>query len=323
MRNADVVYMEFGSHLYGLDTPLSDIDYKGIYLPTLQELLLSRVQHSYKDSTGPKDDKNRPGDVDREVMSLPYFIEKAIKGDMVAIDMLHCNEPMINSPIWESLIRNRSRFYTRNLKGFRGYVNRQAAMYGIRGSRLGDVRAAIDVLNRLSNIPAKGELTLSQVWDFLYEGEHVRKIRKTDNQNRAMDFYEVNGKKHPSHMRISEASGQMLAMYTQYGAKAKAAEKNEGIDWKALSHALRAAYQLRDIYLEGDYQYPLHENDYLREVKAGELNFIDDVAPTLEALVEEVEALAEQSDLPEKVEETFWDGWLIGTYVSNFGIRIS
>ena len=29
-----------GSHLYGLNTPNSDIDYKGIFMPDLNELLL-------------------------------------------------------------------------------------------------------------------------------------------------------------------------------------------------------------------------------------------------------------------------------------------
>jgi len=30
MKEANVVLMRFGSHLYGLNTPNSDIDYKGI-----------------------------------------------------------------------------------------------------------------------------------------------------------------------------------------------------------------------------------------------------------------------------------------------------
>lgn len=40
MKEADVVYMTFGSHLYGLDTPMSDKDYKGVCLPDTKSLLL-------------------------------------------------------------------------------------------------------------------------------------------------------------------------------------------------------------------------------------------------------------------------------------------
>jgi predicted nucleotidyltransferase len=29
--------MKFGSHLYGLNTPTSDVDYKGIFMPTLEQ----------------------------------------------------------------------------------------------------------------------------------------------------------------------------------------------------------------------------------------------------------------------------------------------
>jgi predicted nucleotidyltransferase len=77
MREPNVVNMLFGSHLYGLNTPTSDEDFKGIYIPTLKELLL----HSYPDtvdySTGPKDAKNSAGDTDITVHSLSKFVRQA------------------------------------------------------------------------------------------------------------------------------------------------------------------------------------------------------------------------------------------------------
>jgi hypothetical protein len=160
------------------------------------------------------------------------------------------------------------------------------------------------------------------VWEFLYEGEHAKKIKHRDSQNREQRFYEVNGKKYADSMRLSEVTNQLISMYTKYGAKAKAAEKNEGIDWKAMSHALRAAYQIRDIYLKGDYTYPLAETEYLRDVKAGKLDFKLDVEPALSDIVDEVELLSDSLDLPEDVNRDFWDGFLIGTYESNFGIKV-
>jgi predicted nucleotidyltransferase len=32
--------LKYGSHLYGCNTPTSDIDFKGIYLPSLNDYLL-------------------------------------------------------------------------------------------------------------------------------------------------------------------------------------------------------------------------------------------------------------------------------------------
>lgn len=34
----------FGSHLYGLNTPTSDKDYKGIFLPHPRDILLGKAQ---------------------------------------------------------------------------------------------------------------------------------------------------------------------------------------------------------------------------------------------------------------------------------------
>jgi predicted nucleotidyltransferase len=38
-----IVEMRFGSHLYGTDTPESDLDLKGVYLPEARDILLRRV----------------------------------------------------------------------------------------------------------------------------------------------------------------------------------------------------------------------------------------------------------------------------------------
>ena len=42
-----IVKMKFGSHLYGTDTENSDVDYKGVFLPSKEDILLGRIQKSY------------------------------------------------------------------------------------------------------------------------------------------------------------------------------------------------------------------------------------------------------------------------------------
>ena len=78
----------FGSHLYGLSTPNSDTDYKGIYLPELSELLLGTYKPYINLDTN-KNGKNDSDDVDEEYIALPTFIQLACKGETIAMDMLH------------------------------------------------------------------------------------------------------------------------------------------------------------------------------------------------------------------------------------------
>ena len=64
-----IVKMKFGSHLYGTATDASDIDYKGIYLPSRRDILLNRVQKCHSFTTGGDQKKNSPDDIDEEIYS--------------------------------------------------------------------------------------------------------------------------------------------------------------------------------------------------------------------------------------------------------------
>jgi hypothetical protein len=93
--------------------------------------------------------------------------------------------------------------------------------------------------------------------------------------------------------------------YQVYGERAKLAANNENIDWKAVSHALRAAYQVRQILIEGTIIFPLREAAYLRQVKEGKFDFQNEVSPMFENLMTVVEELSLKSDLPEKVDSEY------------------
>ena len=98
--------------------------------------------------------------------------------------------------------------------------------------------------------------------------------------------------------------------YDDYGQRAKQAAENKNIDWKAVSHALRAAIQTKEILVNGAIHYPLKDAPFLLKVKSGQLDYINEVAPVLEALMDEVETLVNASELPEQVDVEYWDDFL-------------
>ena len=89
-----LVHMNYGSHLYGLDTAVSDIDYKIVYMLTFKQLMLGNYPKTIKTFTSDNKEKNKPDDVDSEAIALPYFIELACKGETMALDMLDCATPL-------------------------------------------------------------------------------------------------------------------------------------------------------------------------------------------------------------------------------------
>jgi hypothetical protein len=85
------------------------------------------------------------------------------------------------------------------------------------------------------------------------------------------------------------------------------------VDWKAVSHALRAAIQVKQIVTQNTIIFPLKEAPFLMNVKEGKLDYLSEVAPVLESLMEEVEDLISKSELPEKADVTYWNTFVCET----------
>lgn len=302
-----MVKMKFGSHLYGTDTPNSDLDYKGVFMPSREQVLLGRIPKSVNFSTKKGREKNTPDDVDTEIYSLHYFLKLATQGETIAMDMLHAPRPMILSTswVWKLIVHHRHKFYTKNLRAFVGYARRQAAKYGIKGSRLSAAHLFLNILNIYGT---REGMKLSGVWEHFEEGEHTHFIGPNPNGIRQ---YQVCGKILQETMSVDYAYEIINRFHEAYGARARMAAENRGIDWKAVSHALRAAFQIRELLTDGTITFPRPEAELLKQVKMGQLHFQREVGPMLDGLTEEVEKLSEESRLPEKVDSRFWDEWMV------------
>ena len=303
--------MVFGSHLYGLNTPTSDTDYKSIYLPTKKELLLGTWKKVIRISGGKANEKNTAEDVDEEAIALPEFISQACKGETYAIDMLHCTPECLvsSSTIWDTLVYSRASFYSKDMKAYIGYLKRQVAKYGIKSGRYAAIKEVHNIASEISIYE-----TLSSIVSILPENEFCKIVVKDIPNRGEVEYYEVCGSLHELSITLSEFWGRLNKMLEGYGARVKLAENNEGIDWKAVSHALRAGLQLRDIFVDGDFSYPLAETDFLLKVKKGEFNFVDQVSPILEGLLNELEDLSTRSSFPDKVDTDLWDRYLLVVY---------
>lgn len=299
-----IVKMKFGSHLYGTETSISDIDYKGVFLPSRREILLGRIPRCHNYSSGNSNTKNKPEDVDTEFYSLHYFIKLACEGQTVALDMLHAPDSFLEicSEIWREIIRERHRFYTRDISSFITYARHQAGKYGIKGSRLHTVS---EVLNMLKS--EEPSLRLRDIWDKLPGIEHCCATGAGPNGLRQ---YDVCGRVFEESARIGYVVPILQKFYDTYGVRAKQAADNRNIDWKAISHALRAAFQARELFTARTITFPLKDAAFLLKVKAGRLDYLTEVAPVLEALMSEVEELASTSDLPEHADTAYWDNFI-------------
>ena len=308
--------VKFGSHLYGTASEKSDTDYKGIYLPTLEDLILQRVSKSINNITK-KDvtQKNTKDDVDYEIYSLHNFLHLAYNGETVALDMIHAPKDWeeTTSSEWEFIKQNRHLFYTKNLRSYMGYVRTQAAKYGVKGSRLADAEKVLNFLKSF-NEQEKQFWKLSDIWDKIPEGEHIKKINIEEarqGDNRAL---EVCSRKLMADTKIWYSIECVQKFYDSYGERAQMAKDNKGVDFKAVSHAFRAGLQLKEIYETGDLKYPLKDAKFLLDIKQGKYHYANELAVQLDKMVNEIETLSNNSKYPEKVDKSFWENWLLSLY---------
>lgn len=100
-----------------------------------------------------------------------------------------------------------------------------------------------------------------------------------------------------------------------YGRRAYLAEKNEGIDWKAISHAFRVCYEVQELLLTHQITFPLKQRDFIKAVKYGKFHYKNDrIGEQLEELMKQVEDAALLADLPEHVNREWIDNFIFDVY---------
>jgi hypothetical protein len=312
--------MRFGSHLYGTETPLSDLDYKGVYVPGGRDILLQRVEstigQSQRKAPG---EKNSAGDIDRELYSLQRYLKLLAEGQTVALDMLFAPEAaLLREPglEWREIQANSDRLVTRRAASFVRYCRQQANKYGIKGSRLAAARRALSMLSSAEathGSTARLGRIETEVTAFAATTEHACLLDLEMPGARLVRHLEVCGRKMPFTNSIKSARELAQRLVEEYGERALQAERNEGIDWKALSHAVRVGREALELLKTGRITFPLPCAAEILKIKRGEQSY-EAVGEEIERLVDAVETAANRSALREEPDQDFIDDLVARAY---------
>lgn len=273
---AKLVYLTiFGSGLYGTGTGSSDLDLRGIFLPSLPSVILCKAKKSLHHSTGVNESRNSPADIDIDLWSVENWILHLLpEGDMGALDLLFSpsNAPCVlyDDGLLDPVFQNPLRFL--NLAGNDAYVRYcigQAKKFGIKGSRLGALRL---VWRWLQSHETPGKLAdyLQEIAEKCGHGQYCFVKKLPDGPALALC-----GKIHSGGIKMPAFRCRVFQDMERFGARAREAEENRGLDFKALSHALRALDQMEQLLLTGRIVFPLASRERLRAVKRGETPWLD------------------------------------------------
>lgn len=322
------VMMMFGSHVYGTNVPTSDHDYKGLFYPTSKDILMGTGPKTSINQNTKTDNnaKNSKDDIDMEIFTLHGFIKLASEGQTVAMDMLFTPEKFHTqtSEVWKFIQKNSDKLVTAQATSFVGYCFRQAAKYGLKGSR-------IDAAELVRNF-LKGKTPHSILEDHLDEIEAIVAAHKKmvddgiiQSKEPIIQWTVIEGPRGPErYLEVCSRkfglretvvrSVQLLdKILATYGERALAAQKNEGVDWKALMHAVRVCHEAMELLTSGFITFPRPEAPLLLQIRKGELTY-QEVSEKIEELLVQVRDAESRSTLPIKFDQQFWEDYILSEY---------
>ncbi len=343
-RDVEVLFqVVYGSRLYGTSTPKSDTDLKSIYLPTITDLLLLKKQPAFKtrvDENGVKvpDDSPMPDrGVENEHIPFQTFVRDFVAGQTYAVEMAYAILKDGPASIdyqsqcdFNRIVEMIEKFGNNEVYSMVGFAMKQTFDYVKRGERLAESEALLKIivdLQRTLSWTIEKELRLDSVaavtnLPFL---DYIRllsglPIGSVVNNNRTLRTLEMGGRSYPETTSIAHLLAQIQKLIDQYGVRVNAAAKDD-VDFKSLSHAVRAYQQAIEILDHGKITFPRPEAAALLEIKEGRAN-LDEVKALLKDLDVEVQEKMISSTQRKKTPELVADSekWLAEALIKLYNL---
>ena len=355
--NGTLLYLtQYGSHLYGTHTENSDLDFRGVYIPTIDDLIL----HKDKDEINEeltlfeiKDEYNKNPviytkepktlisswhlkqiKVDIKIFSLQKFIQLCSKADTNALDLLFsvntdipkwyqtntCNSSETCVTIAD-IYRNRHRLInTDRLESPITYAFKQATKYGLKGERrqvMLDLLKHVNTYLFLDTTPANAPLS-KFITEFIYEdgtpiinqyidGKHV-KIDTLDNKGKEEKYLYVCGVQHQFNLELKRFAQRLEEKINKEYTSQRTIDAADGNDWKALSHAIRILFEIKQLLEIQTIQFPV--DPIVKQIKLGQISR-EDIDNLFDTTFQDIMEQIKQNPLDWKYDEDFWNNFIL------------
>jgi len=339
----------YGSRLYGTQTPTSDLDWKHIVLPDLNDLLLcKKIENKVKKTNTAKNTRNTADDVDEEFIPLQVFARHFVEGQTYALELAfavdgdHAQQTYFNAFNSKEMVYGedllfvqfvhelREKFLTSNIKAMMGYVVNQASLYSFKGERLNATRELqglfVDYLTILQRQAIDPLARDTEDFAELFMQE-LSALEQKYPKYFKRDVYDIGGgrmkpclvileKVLPYTNTVAQSQKVLKALTDKYGSRADAASESN-VDWKATMHAMRIVDEGLELLSEHKLSFPFHADyvKHLLEMKRGELP-LDPIKKELSAKLDKLKEMEKFTDLPAcdaefmQEFETWMVGWL-------------
>jgi hypothetical protein len=293
-----ILKVRVGSHLYGTNTPESDEDFVGIFVPPAEYLLglknIEEVDLSVKDKDAAG--KNTSEAIDFKAFTLKKFARLALDNNPNILEILFVNPENILfiNEVGRKLLDMRYAFISKNIKHrFLGYAFSQKHKMVIKLENYEKLNEALKYLGQCNE-------------KFLLEIEHHPLfIRKKDH----MRIADINV---PLTATVKKAKQSIQNRLNTFGSRQKLVSKY-GYDTKFAMHLIRLLQEGYELIRTGNLEFPLIGRRMLNEIRNGSCSMADVIA--LADIIEcDVEFLYKDSLLPNKPNWHVVESFVIETH---------
>lgn len=264
-----------GSHFFDLNSPNSDSDFRGIYMPSEKEFYEGEPRRRFwerKTLEGNKTGvKNTKDDVDFYLFSYTFFLDLLKRGDFNCMEMLHAPQDkiLINSPEMTALMAFRKNILVNDISAFLGFIKKEYRRYGV---NINHYKIQEDLANFLRKYPV--HTRLRDIWEDIKEyakedSQIIFTTSLTGNNNRvptvkiAQRFYQ-------NTVTTDYVVSAIDTRLKRYGHRQKNMAAS-GVEFKGLYHALRLIYEANDLFDHGEFEIPFNDfrHKVLKSIKNG------------------------------------------------------
>lgn len=285
-----ILVIRTGSHLYGTNTPSSDEDYSGIFIPDIEYVFgLKNIEEvDFSIISKGEDGKNTSEALDKKYYAFRKFVRLAADCNPNILEQLFVNESNVVfiNELGRRLLDNRHMFPSKLLMHrFLGYAYSQRHKMVIRTDKFNELSAAYEYFSNENPKKLMAEFREKNLPFMEFKTNHVR-VGDLDFpmgrfvKNVVADIEE----------RLSKV-GNRKELVTKYG-----------YDVKFASHLIRLLIEAKELLETGELRFPLRDKDLIMSIKNGKMD-IHNILEMAESLENDVREIEKKSNLKYSCDE--------------------
>lgn len=276
-----ILKVRIGSHLFGTNTPDSDLDIEGVFMPPISVLYGLGECKEVDLSTVSKDEngRNTADAVDFKIREYRTFMRLALQNNPNILNIVFSNdENVIFQDDFGKRLRGMAEYFPHKegLRRFYGYAQSQLAKMTIKPENHSNLKKAKEFLSECN----QKDILINALATAINNGnEYISNIMRDQGYGKHIVVADL-------HLERGLQVGKALAMITGRLDRASARAEN----WEKFGYDVKFASNLILILLEGielgqtgGLQFPLRDRELILGIKKGEfkLSTIDTLATDL------------------------------------------